>query len=88
MRVMNRNGRSTDVPGRVPRLAPRALLDDSERAIPCAPKVMEVVSTSALRITANHLHELETLAERGDVDEVRSKRLLAAWLRSRTSIPS
>jgi O-antigen biosynthesis protein WbqV len=50
-----------------------ALLDETETSLPCAPKVMEVVSTSALRITANHLHELETLAERGDVDEVRSK---------------
>ena len=50
-----------------------ALLDETETSLPCAPKVMEVVSTSALRITANHLRELETLAERGDVDEVRSK---------------
>ena len=50
-----------------------ALLDETESSLPCAPKVMEVVSTSALRITANHLRDLETLAERGDVDEVRSK---------------
>lgn len=50
-----------------------ALLDETERSVPCAPKVMEVVSPSALRITANHLLELETLAEAGEVDEVRRK---------------
>jgi O-antigen biosynthesis protein WbqV len=48
-----------------------ALLDETERSLPCAPKVMEVVSSSALRITANHLVEIESLAERGDVEEVR-----------------
>jgi O-antigen biosynthesis protein WbqV len=48
-----------------------ALLDETERSIPCAPKVMEVVSASALRVTGSHLLELEALAERGDVDEVR-----------------
>ena len=32
---------------------------------------MEVVSASALRITLNHLMELETLAEQGLMDEVR-----------------
>ena len=50
-----------------------ALLDETERSVPCAPKVMEVVSPSALRITANHLLELETLAAAGEVDEVRRK---------------
>lgn len=50
-----------------------ALLDETERSLPCAPKVMEVVSASALRITANHVLELESLAERGDVEEVRAK---------------
>lgn len=48
-----------------------ALLDDTERSLPCAPKVMEVVSSSALRVTANHLLDLEGLADRGDVEDVR-----------------
>jgi O-antigen biosynthesis protein WbqV len=48
-----------------------SLLDETESSIPCAPKVMEVVSNSALRVTANHLAELKGLAERGQVDEVR-----------------
>ncbi|HEY9216470.1 MAG TPA: nucleoside-diphosphate sugar epimerase/dehydratase [Phenylobacterium sp.] len=48
-----------------------ALLDETERSIPCAPKVMEVLSSSALRITQAHLLELESLAERGEVDAVR-----------------
>ncbi|WP_312162833.1 nucleoside-diphosphate sugar epimerase/dehydratase [Phenylobacterium sp.] len=50
-----------------------ALLDETERSLPCAPKVMEVVSSSALRITANHLIELEAMAQGGDVDQVRAK---------------
>jgi O-antigen biosynthesis protein WbqV len=49
-----------------------ALLDETERSVPCAPKVMEVVSTSALRITAGHLAELQRLAEDGAVAEVRT----------------
>ena len=48
-----------------------ALLDETERAEPCAPKVLEVVSRSALRITAGHLEELEALAEAGDAEAVR-----------------
>ena len=48
-----------------------ALLDETERSLPCAPKVMEVVSSSALRVTANHLLDLEGLAVRGDVEDVR-----------------
>ena len=48
-----------------------ALLDDTERSVPCAPKVMEVVSSSALRVTTNHLLDLEALADKGDVDDVR-----------------
>lgn len=48
-----------------------ALLDETERAEPCAPKVLEVVSSSALRMTATHLADLEALAEAGDQDEVR-----------------
>ncbi|MFN3511427.1 MAG: polysaccharide biosynthesis protein [Phenylobacterium sp.] len=49
-----------------------SLLDETERSIPCAPKVMEVVSASALRVTAAHLMELEALAQRGEVDAVRA----------------
>jgi len=49
-----------------------ALLDETERAEPCAPKVLEVVSPSALRITAAHLADLENLAESGDADRVRT----------------
>jgi O-antigen biosynthesis protein WbqV len=48
-----------------------ALLDETERSLPCAHKVLEVVSNSALRITSAHLAELEALADRGDVDAVR-----------------
>jgi O-antigen biosynthesis protein WbqV len=48
-----------------------ALLDETERAVPCAPKVMEVLSASALRVTAHHLAELESLAREGKVEEVR-----------------
>lgn len=49
-----------------------ALLDETERAQPCAPKVLEVVSPSALRITAAHVAQLEKLAEGGDDEAVRS----------------
>jgi len=48
-----------------------ALLDETERSLPCAPKVLEVVSNSALRVSAAHLAELKKLAERGEVDAVR-----------------
>ena len=48
-----------------------ALLDETERSLPCAPKVMEVVSSSALRITANHLLDLQGRAEKGDLEDVR-----------------
>jgi O-antigen biosynthesis protein WbqV len=48
-----------------------ALLDETERSIRCAPKVMEVISATALRITAGHITELQRLAELGEVDEVR-----------------
>lgn len=48
-----------------------ALLDETETSQPCAPKVMEVVSNSALRITSAHLADLAALAETGDVDTVR-----------------
>ena len=49
-----------------------ALLDETERAEPCAPKVLEVVSPASLRITATHLADLENLAESGDADAVRA----------------
>jgi O-antigen biosynthesis protein WbqV len=48
-----------------------ALLDETERSLPCAPKVMEVVSNSALHVSAAHLAELEVLAQHGDVEAVR-----------------
>ena len=48
-----------------------ALLDETERALPCAPKVMEVVSNSALRITPGHLEALASTVEAGDMEEVR-----------------
>jgi len=48
-----------------------ALLDETERSLPCAHKVLEVVSNSPLRISPAHLEEIETLAERGDVAAVR-----------------
>jgi O-antigen biosynthesis protein WbqV len=48
-----------------------ALLDETERSLPCAPKVLEVVSNAASRITPAQLAELGVLAERGDVDAVR-----------------
>ncbi|WP_372785063.1 polysaccharide biosynthesis protein [Phenylobacterium sp.] len=48
-----------------------ALLDETERSLPCAHKVLEVVSNSAVRISGAHLAEIEALAERGDVDAVR-----------------
>ncbi|MET0272989.1 MAG: nucleoside-diphosphate sugar epimerase/dehydratase [Phenylobacterium sp.] len=48
-----------------------ALLDETERSLPCAPKVMEVVSNSALRITPAHLADIAALAEDGEIDEMR-----------------
>ncbi len=48
-----------------------ALLDETERSFPAAPKVLEVVSNSALRVTTGHLTELARLAEGGDVEDVR-----------------
>lgn len=48
-----------------------ALLDETERSLPCAPKVLEVVSNASLRINAAHIAELESLASRGDVEAVR-----------------
>lgn len=48
-----------------------ALLDETERSIPCAPKVLEVVSNSAVRVTLDHLEAIDRLAERGEVEAVR-----------------
>jgi O-antigen biosynthesis protein WbqV len=48
-----------------------ALLDETERSAPCAPKVMEVISSAALRVTPGHLAELQRLAEDGRSEELR-----------------
>jgi O-antigen biosynthesis protein WbqV len=48
-----------------------ALLDETERALPCAPKVMEVVSNSALRVTPDHLETLAGIVETGETEDVR-----------------
>lgn len=48
-----------------------ALLDETERALPCAPKVMEVVSSSALRVTPAHLEALAATVEQGGDEEIR-----------------
>jgi O-antigen biosynthesis protein WbqV len=48
-----------------------ALLDETERSLPCAHKVLEVVSNSALRISPAHLAEMEALADLGGADAVR-----------------
>ena len=51
-----------------------ALLDETERALPCAPKVMEVVSNSALRVTQGHLTDLAEIVQTGDTEAVRRAR--------------
>jgi O-antigen biosynthesis protein WbqV len=48
-----------------------ALLDETERSLPCAPKVLEVVSNSALRMTVGHLEDLKAVADTGDAEDVR-----------------
>ncbi|MFL5297695.1 MAG: polysaccharide biosynthesis protein [Phenylobacterium sp.] len=48
-----------------------ALLDETERSLPCAPNVMEVVSDSALRLSSDQLSRLEGLASAGEDAEVR-----------------
>lgn len=48
-----------------------ALLDETERSVPCAPKVLEVISSSAVRITPVQLANIQAVAEQGDLDEVR-----------------
>jgi O-antigen biosynthesis protein WbqV len=48
-----------------------ALVDDSETLIPAAPKVQEVVSSSAGRINPGHIAALETLTRTSDAETVR-----------------
>jgi O-antigen biosynthesis protein WbqV len=48
-----------------------ALLDETETSLPAAPKVLEVISNSAVRITGGHVADLAAVVEAGDVDEVR-----------------
>ena len=48
-----------------------ALLDETERSLPCAPKVLEVVSTTAQGLSQAQIAELEVLAERGEDEAVR-----------------
>jgi len=50
-----------------------ALLDETEHALPAAPKVMEVISNSAVRVTPGHLEELADVVEAGGIEEVREK---------------
>jgi O-antigen biosynthesis protein WbqV len=49
-----------------------ALLDETERALPCAPKVMEVVSSSAIRVIPTHLEALAATVESGSDEEIRN----------------
>lgn len=48
-----------------------ALLDETETSLPAAPKVMEVISNSAVRVTPGHIEALEAIAEAGDTEAVR-----------------
>jgi O-antigen biosynthesis protein WbqV len=47
-----------------------ALVDDTETLIPAAPKVQEVVSSSAARISPGHIAALETLTRTADAETV------------------
>jgi len=49
-----------------------ALLDETETSLPAAPKVLEVMSSSALRVTSGHLEDLAAVVETGDVEAVRA----------------
>lgn len=49
-----------------------ALLDETEHALPAAPKVLEVISNSAVRVTPGHLEALAEVVESGDVEAVRT----------------
>ncbi|WP_293679421.1 nucleoside-diphosphate sugar epimerase/dehydratase, partial [uncultured Phenylobacterium sp.] len=48
-----------------------ALIDETETSMPAAPKVLEVISNSALRVTPGHLQELAAIVETGSVEDVR-----------------
>ncbi|HEX7884991.1 MAG TPA: nucleoside-diphosphate sugar epimerase/dehydratase [Phenylobacterium sp.] len=48
-----------------------ALLDETERSLPAAPKVLEVISNSAVRVTPGRLKALAEVVETGDVEAVR-----------------
>lgn len=48
-----------------------ALLDETEHSLPAAPKVLEVISNSAVRVTPGHLEALASVVQSGDVDDVR-----------------
>jgi O-antigen biosynthesis protein WbqV len=48
-----------------------ALLDETEHSLPAAPKVLEVISNSAVRVTPGHVADLAAVVETGDVDDVR-----------------
>jgi O-antigen biosynthesis protein WbqV len=47
------------------------LLDGMEDSVPCAPKVLEVVSPTVMGVAPAHLRRLEAIAARGDTDEIR-----------------
>ena len=47
------------------------LLDETETSLPAAPKVLEVVTNSALRVTSGHLEDLAAIVETGNVEHVR-----------------
>jgi len=48
-----------------------ALLDESERAVPCAPNVIEVVSSAPIRVTSEQIARLDTLASAGESGDLR-----------------
>lgn len=48
------------------------LLDGMETSVPCAPKVLEVVSPTALGVAPAHIRRLEAIAGRGDAQEIRN----------------
>lgn len=49
-----------------------ALLDETEVSLPAAPKVMEVITSSALRMTPGHLEELSAVVETGEIEDIRN----------------
>ncbi|MBW8812481.1 MAG: polysaccharide biosynthesis protein [Caulobacterales bacterium] len=48
-----------------------ALLDETEFAVTCAPKVLEVITNSAVRVTPRHLEDLAAVVQVGDIEAVR-----------------